>query len=185
MDPTHWGVFGDFLNPFIGILNITVVAYLAFLVNHYQRSEDKKALREWNSEIMYTARTNGYDTLKKLPFISLKDLDRLHSKELVHVWIVIGFFQRLEILRSHTQVTEPSVSNMFGQIFTWWDINCFKCQLPDSWESFQHINSLRESIKTFASQDEVERWVRAAEADLKERDTAQPAAQPDSLQLAG
>ncbi|OHX37827.1 hypothetical protein BJL95_04440 [Methylomonas sp. LWB] len=88
--PADWGVLGDYLNPFISVLNLLVVAYIAHKVNFEQRRKDLEdrdterqlnlvsdLLREWMSENMYQSRTKADCLLKVNPDRSFDHFDAL------------------------------------------------------------------------------------------------------------
>lgn len=55
--------------------------------------------REWNSETLYQSRTSAGKLLRKYPELSNFDIEKgVPYEEASHIWIVVGFFQRLAFL---------------------------------------------------------------------------------------
>ncbi|MCE5311936.1 MAG: hypothetical protein LLF86_02150 [Nitrospiraceae bacterium] len=43
-DPANWGVFGDYLNPFVALANLVVLVFLAYLASQFEDKRNKKTL---------------------------------------------------------------------------------------------------------------------------------------------
>jgi len=138
-----WGQFGDYiggiLNPAFAVINLFLLGYIAFHIEGVARKEEsrmEKAKRllnlhsEWNSQSIYQARMKAHGVLKRHPDWTLEKFDSLNPENTGSLWIVLGFFQNLQIAIDHGLVDEQEAVNVFGQIFSWWDVVAVTKELP-------------------------------------------------------
>ncbi|TAF02609.1 MAG: hypothetical protein EAZ77_18605 [Nostocales cyanobacterium] len=102
--------------------------------------------REWNGESLRLSRNLGDKFLLAHPNKDLIQIDNdgsVNPEDSVHLWIIIGFYQRLWILIKYHQVKESLIPELFGESFIWWYKNCFHERLiPTKYDSSNQISEL-------------------------------------------
>jgi hypothetical protein len=165
---TDWSAFGGYmggvLNPFVALVNLGVVVYIATQLNDIKESErikkedelreiddrrKKQTLafnlhQEWNSREMYLARTKAGQLVQSKPKLDFKEFEHSTNSKVVSLWIVLGFFQRLSALVNHSEVNDELAIELFVRLFAWWFVMCFEDNLPYDWDSWQPIHNLRD-----------------------------------------
>ncbi|WP_216923421.1 hypothetical protein [Synechococcus sp. CCAP 1479/9] len=185
-DPAPWGQFGDYvggvLNPLFALLNVVLVAYIALAVQSFKEKKQKDLEeseervrttldlhREWCSESLFRSRTLAGNLVQQHIDLNLVEIERIVPQDSVtHVWIVIGFFQRLAFLLKHHKIDTMMATELFGELFLWWWIVSFKGQLlPCDWDAASRIIWLHDEwlIEETTSEQRVP-WERRAERDL-------------------
>ena len=146
-DPAPWGQFGDYvgglLNPVFALANVALVAYIALSVQKLsdleRRNEQESAQRvqttidlhkEWNSASLYGSRTLSSRIVRSHSELSIFEIEKMVAYEqAAHIWIVIGFFQRLSFFVQHDKAHKEMVVELFGELFVWWWTVCYETQL--------------------------------------------------------
>ncbi len=161
--------FGGFLGTILSLLNLAVIIYLATVIRAIQKQEDNSAKKydtltglhkEWNGEQVYRSRDVAFTYLLKNPGINLKEISEKADRpnELAHVWIVIGFFERLQALILYEIVLKEIAIELFGAIFVWWDEFLFKENIPKEWPNSKRIDDLRNVIIELVDEETIKYW---------------------------
>ncbi len=193
-DPAPWGQFGDYLggllNPVIGLLNVMAIAYIGITVQKLNELEKKKEQeseeairtaielhREWNSESLYRSRTLAGKLVREFPTDTMLEIEAVVPTErAVHVWIVVGFFQRLAFLVQHEKIHRAMTLELFGELFVWWWIVSFERQLATcDWDARDRILGLKDWFYRNTTEAQREPWVRRARRDFDEAEEASKA----------
>jgi hypothetical protein len=149
-DPDHWAKFGDYfggvLNPAIAIVNLGVVVYIATQLDNFRKKQTLafNLHQEWNSREMYLSRTEAGSYVKSHPNLNFKEIEHSTDSNVVDLWIVMGFFQRLSALVDQKEVNDELIVKLFLPLFVWWWVMCFKENLPYDWDAWQPIHDLRD-----------------------------------------
>lgn len=166
-DPAVWGQFGDYfgglLNPFLGLLNVALVAIIAFNLGRVQRSlEGRRSLlqmsRDWNSKELYEARGKSFKFLCRAPPegaaadgkaqpLTLRQIHNEFLTESTDLWMVLGFFTDLKMAIDQDLVREDEALDYFARIFTWWDVFAVQEGYPEEWPSAELWNGMRSVIQ--------------------------------------
>ena len=124
-DPAGFSAFGDYIGGVsgltLGVLNIWLVAYIALKLGKIEEeSETKRSLlallREWNSHDMYLSRTRAFNLIRENPSLSIAELSVHHQIDSTPLWVVLHFFQDLEVAVSVGIVSKNDAVKAFGQI---------------------------------------------------------------------
>lgn len=186
-DPAAWGQFGDYvgglLNPALAVLNVAVVIYLAVEVQHLSEAQrDRKQEsaqriqtavelhREWNSEVLYHSRTTAGTLVREFPELSFFEIEeKVANERASHIWVVVGFFQRLEFLARHGKLESDMVRELFAELFLWWWIVSFSTQLEQC-DCDARLQMMRLKDWFFALTSEKQRapWIERANRDLQQ-----------------
>jgi hypothetical protein len=87
-DPQHWGVFGDYvagtLNPSFAIINLAVVIYIAFQLQHLEGKREQEA-REMQ-EATETARRQSEQRLNAVRLLDTVYSLQFHKEVAAPVW---------------------------------------------------------------------------------------------------
>jgi hypothetical protein len=171
--PEDWAFFATYFAGFLGtilsLLNLGVIIYLATVIRTIQKQEDNSAKKyytltelhkEWNGEQIYRSRDIAFTYLLKNPQIDLKLIGESADRpdELAHVWIIQGFFERLQALILYEMVQKEIAVQLFGQIFIWWDEFLFKEKIPKEWPNSERIDYLRNIIVEQVDRETLEKW---------------------------
>jgi hypothetical protein len=177
--PEDWAFFatyfGGLLGTMLSLLNLGVIIYLATVVRAIQKQEDNSAKKydtlaelhkEWNGEQVYRSRDIAFTYLLKNPGINLKEISESPDRpnELAHVWIVQGFFERLQALIHYEMVQKEVAIELFGQIFVWWDEFLFKEKIPKEWPNSKRIDYLRNVIVEQVDKETLKNWKEYADS---------------------
>lgn len=182
-DAASWGQFGDYvgglLNPLVAILNLGVVMYIAIgLQRHWEnekkRSEEKDArvrlavqlYAEWNSEAIYVSRVRAWRVLRDSASATIFEIEQQQSGEAMsHVWVVVGFLQRLGVLAEHGKLDNRLAIEFFGELIGWWWTASFEHQLAKSdFSASQRIKTLWQWVCDNSTPEQRVPWIsRAAE----------------------
>lgn len=185
-DPGAWGQFGDYLggllNPVLALLNVCVIVYLALAVQRLNESkrEDREESklriqtvielhREWNGETLYRARTSAGKLVRQHPAASYFEIeDAVPYEEAADIWVVVGFFQRLDFLVRHENIQTEMVRELFGELFVWWWVVSFSTQLERcDCDSREQIFRLKDWFYSITSEQQRMPWLERANRDLK------------------
>lgn len=184
-DSGAWGQFGDYLagmtNPVIALLNVAVIVYLALAVqrlNEAQRqdreTEERRVQasvdlhREWNSQAIYGARTKAGKLVRLFPEDSYFEIeDKVPYEDASDIWVVVGFFQRLELLVRHEKVDRQLICELFGELFFWWWVVSFWNQLERcDCDARAQMIRLREWFDIATTATQRHPWLERANRDL-------------------
>lgn len=162
-NPLELGPFGDFFggiaNPLLGAINVFLVAYIAVALrraNSREESDNQRTMRildfkrEWESNEVYIHRTNAQQLLRTCPTHSLEELYERFPKEMHPVWVVLGFFSTIQFAIDKGLLNKDDVAEVFGQVFTWWDIVCIRDGYPVKWDSSRRLARLQQVIREVA-----------------------------------
>ncbi|MCG9890831.1 MAG: hypothetical protein MH252_07135 [Thermosynechococcaceae cyanobacterium MS004] len=185
-DPGAWAQFGSYvgglLSPFFSFLSFIAAIYISVILTrineqqkeNIQKSENQRRIvlelhREWNSESIYRSRTIAGKLVREYPKDKMFILEsKVESDRVVHLWIVVGFFLRLNFLIQNQQVDEKMTVSLFGELFVWWWIVSFKEQLMNcDWDSESHIQELKDWIYGKTTDQQRIPWERRAIRDLE------------------
>lgn len=186
-DAAAWGQFGDYigglLNPALALLNVAVVIYLAVAVQRLgeaQRERKQESAqriqtavelhREWNGEVLYRSRTSAGKLVRQFPESSYFEIEeQVPYEDASHIWVVVGFFQRLEFLARHGKLESQMVRELFGELFVWWWVVSFATQL-ERCDCDDRIQMARLKAWFFALTTEAQRspWIERANRDLQQ-----------------
>lgn len=184
-DPSVWGQWGDYfggmLNPIFSVISICVVVYLATIVQELSDAQKEgkensrrriqaviELHREWNTEAVYGARIDAAKIVRKYPAMSYFEIEKLVSyDEAANIWIVVGFFQRLEFMIRYENTYPDMVRDLFGELFVWWWVVSFSTQLEqcDCDARIQMIN-LNDWFRKNSAPDKMHSWLDRADIDL-------------------
>lgn len=146
-DPGAWGQWGDYfggmLNPILSVVNICVVVFLATIVQKISDAQKEgkensrrriqaviELHREWNAEAIYRARIDAAKVVRKYHAMSYFEIEKMVPyDEAANIWIVVGFFQRLEFMIRYENIYPEMVRDLFGELFIWWWVVSFSTQL--------------------------------------------------------
>jgi hypothetical protein len=96
--------------------------------------------------------------------------EKLPSEDTVHIWNLIGFYQRLALAIEPNRIDKSLVPKMFGPIFVWWYIVVFEHSIvaldENVWDGCREIKWL---FKWFHSHSEFGVWKAVAAKDLELR----------------
>lgn len=101
--------------------------------------------REFNSDRMSESRSKAFKFMKEHWGLSFAEIaERLeYDIESVPLWDVMRFYQRLAITVRYHQVIRRVVPGLFGEIFLWWYLVCFRQQLSQTkWVAAKDIEYL-------------------------------------------
>jgi hypothetical protein len=130
--------------------------------------------KEFFGESMNHSRTQAGKLICKYPDTSLEKIDTdVSSNESVHLWIVLGFYQRLSLMIKHKQIIEPYIPDLFGALFTWYWVNCFESNLPHTWDSYPTIKESRDWLEEYSKKADLIEWQRMAQKDKERNLSAQ------------
>ncbi len=179
--PDQWAQFGEYfggiLNPLFTLMNVAVIVYIATVLQAFTEAEkNKEAIstqrvetvtalhREWNSESIFHSRTLAGNLVLKHVGSTMPDMQKVvASEQLMHLWIVIGFFQRLSYLVRKDQVDNEMAVDLFGEHFTWWWVVSFEKQLmPVDWEAVEKIRSFKVWLDANTTPQQRGPWERRA-----------------------
>lgn len=186
-DPAVWGQFGDYigglLNPALAALNVAVVIYLAIEVQRLSEAQrDRKQEsaqrvqtavelhREWNSEVLYHSRTSAGKLVRRFPELSYFEIeDQVPYEEASHIWVVVGFFQRLEFLARQGKLESEMVRELFGELFIWWWVVSFSTQLERcDCDARIQMTRLKDWFYALTSGKQRAPWLERANRDLQQ-----------------
>ncbi len=185
-DPAAWGQFGDYfgglLNPALAALNVAVIVYLAIEVQRLSEAQrDRKhesaqrvqtaveLHREWNSEGLYQSRTSAGKLVRRFPELSYFEIENdVPYEEASHIWVVVGFFQRLEFLARHGKLDSEMVRELFGELFIWWWVVSFSTQLERcDCDARAQMMRLKDWFYALTSEKQRTPWLERANRDLQ------------------
>ena len=184
-DAGPWGQFGDYvgglLNPAFALLNVILVGYIAISfqrLNEKERTNEQEYQkriqatidlhREWNGESMYSSRMKASPIARKHLSLSLFEIEKIEPYEqAAHIWVVVGFFHRMNLLVQHERLQKEMAIKLFGELFVWWWTVSFEKQLsPCNCDSGVAIEELKRWFYTNTTETEREPWVARAHAKL-------------------
>lgn len=117
--------------------------------------------REFNTDRMSESRS------KALTFMMVHwglDFDEIAkrrelSAESLPLWDVMRFYQRLSVTVRHNQVIRRIVPGLFGEIFLWWYLVCFRQQLIGvNWVAADDIEYLYKFMKRKIDRKSWKEW---------------------------
>jgi hypothetical protein len=162
----YGGFIGGLIGPLLNFLNLLLIVYIAVSLNPSQ-SKTQLTLdlhREFDSESMWKARTDGGKFVLQNPSQTLDQLNRSDNPGARNIWMVIGFYQRLALAIKNRHIDERLVPELFGDTFIWWFRLCFEKQLePTGWESWQRMEYLRNWLAKKADLEDFLVWEKRAE----------------------
>lgn len=186
-DAGPWGEFGDYiggmLNPLFSLLNVAVVLYIASSLHRLNEAEKAKTTesarriqctidlhKEWNSEAIYKSRNIASKLLMRNPRSTIFQIEEIEPPEdAAHIWIVVGFFQRLEFLVEHAKVHESMAIELFAELFTWWWSASYKHQLaPCNCDASDQLLVLNAWFESNTTEEKREPWIQKAKRDRDE-----------------
>lgn len=111
--------------------------------------------KEFFGESMYKARTLSEKLVEKYPEETLEDIRRKDEpNDSVHLWIILGFFNRLSLQIQQNQIQKKYIRDLFGELFIWWWVCAFdNGRLPEKWDSYKSIIWLKEWLENPLDQD--------------------------------
>jgi hypothetical protein len=142
-----WAKFGDYfggvLNPVIALVNLFVVVYIATQLDNLRKKQTLvfNLHQEWNSQEMYSARTKAGRYVELRPNLKFREIEHSTDPEVVDLWIVLGFFQRLSALMKQDEINDKLAAELFLPLFAWWWVKCFE-NIPQDWDGWEPINYL-------------------------------------------
>lgn len=185
--PEPWGQFGDYvgglLNPLFAFLNVAAVVYIAFAVQRFGESQRKAEQeserrlqtvidlhREWNSGSIYSSRTIAGKLIREYPDLTIFEIEeQAPSERAAHIWVVIGFFQRLSFLVENDRLHKKMTLELFAELFVWWWVLCFEKQLaPCECDARDRMLTLKTWIYENTSCQQRAPWEHRASKDLAE-----------------
>jgi len=180
-----WGQFGDYvgglLNPVLALVNVGVIVYLALSVQRLNeaqrdsRQESERRIqavidlhREWNSETVYRSRTGAGKLVRRFPESSYFEIeDLVPYEEASDIWVVVGFFQRLDFLTRHDKVQAEMVRDLFGELFVWWWVVSFATQLDRcDCDARGQMIVLKDWFHAITTPEQRIQWLQRANRDL-------------------
>ncbi len=186
-DPAAWGQFGDYLagllNPALAALNVAVIVYLAVEVQRLSEAQKDRKLeaaerlrtvvemhREWNSEGLYRSRTSAGKLVRLFPDLSYFQIEeQVPYEEAANIWVVVGFFQRLEFLAKHGKLESDMVRELFGELFIWWWVVSFSSQLEQcDCDAKWQMTRLKQWFFALTTEKQREPWIERASRDLQQ-----------------
>lgn len=182
-----WGQLGDYigglLNPLFALLNVAAVVYIAFAVQRFGESQRKAEEeserriqtvidlhREWNSSSIYGSRTISGTLVREFPELSVFAIEKMVPYEkAAHIWVVIGFFQRLSFLAEHDRLHKKMTIELFAELFVWWWVISFEKQLiPCECDARDRMLTLKSWVYENTTEKQRRPWELRAEKDLAE-----------------
>jgi hypothetical protein len=105
--------------------------------------------REFFGESMYKARTLSEKLIEEYPEKTLEEIRReVHPDKCVHLWMVLGFFNRLSLQTQQNQIRKKYIRDLFGELFVWWWVCAFdNGRLPEEWDSYKSIKWFKEWLE--------------------------------------
>jgi hypothetical protein len=178
-NPKDWATFASYASGAVGTLiaalNLYVLIYVATVARTLEQREEKSARqdeavaslhREWYSEPTYRSRDIAFKFLLENPNFDLdtegKKPDR--PDELLHVWIVLGFFQRLHAFIDNDIIEERIAVDLFGHIFIWWDKFVFRDQVSPKWSDGYRVTELRKIVQSHEDPEIIKMWEEEADS---------------------
>ncbi|WP_425258466.1 hypothetical protein ACPOLB_23480 [Rubrivivax sp. RP6-9] len=180
-----WGQFGDYvgglLNPALALLNVGVIVYLAIAVQRLNesqrehREESEKRVqtvielhREWNSETIYQSRTSAGKLVRLFPDSSYFEIEEeVPYERASHIWVVVGFFQRLAFLSKHGRLHVEMVRELFAELFVWWWVVSFATQLDRcDCDARTQMIDLKDWFDSITTPEQRMPWLERANRDL-------------------
>lgn len=144
--------------------------------------------REFNNEPLASSRSKAYACVLKYwghnyEWLSEKEVESSgEDNQIVHVWAVMRFYQRLALALRHGLLKTSVVSALFGEIFIWWYEVSYRENLPKSWDAAEEIEFLHSQISRLAQplstgNRKLQRWrsVGVAERNRRNQQFAQAA----------
>lgn len=186
-DTAAWGQTGDYfsglLNPALALLNVAVIVYLAIEVQRLSEAQRERKQesaqrvqtavelhREWNSEGLYQSRTSAGKLVRRFPAASYFEIEaQVPYEEASHIWVVVGFFQRLEFLARHGKLESVMVKELFGELFVWWWVVSFANQLEGcDCDARVQMRRLRDWFFALTTEQQRAPWIDRANRDLRQ-----------------
>jgi hypothetical protein len=129
--------------------------------------------KEFNGEQMQKSRVASDKIFEKHPVERFDELyEKLPGEDSIHIWNLIGFYQRLALAIEHNHIDKSLVPKMFGPTFVWWYVVVFDHSLvpldENVWDGCREIKWL---YRWFSGHRGYEVWKAVADKDLKLRQT--------------
>lgn len=131
----------------VGLLGAAIGAWAAWwsgiYASRWSRTLDMH--REFNSERLSESRSKAFKFLREHWGLSFTEIAAKPELDLesVPLWDVMRFYQRLAVAVKHKQVIRRVVPDLFGEIFLWWYLICFRQQLQGTkWVAAKDIETL-------------------------------------------
>ena len=134
---------------------------------------------EFNPKEMYEARNKADIFLATVaPDINLKDLydEQQSPDQIQNVLLVVRFYERLWVAIDKDQLKKEFVPELFGELFYWWFIYCFKKRLLVSgvdWHAKDKIKELKDWMDSNTKPSERQTWIELAKKDQGNRKSQQ------------
>ena len=121
------------LTALIGTIAGSVISW--FITTHRSKLQATFDLhREFCSGELYKSRVIANKLIEQCPNFSLSKLRQDFPEEAFHLLQLANFYQRLYVAIKYNQVKADLIPELFGEVFIWWYVVCFKEQmlLPES-----------------------------------------------------
>jgi hypothetical protein len=184
-DPAPWGQFGDYigglLNPAFALVNTVVVIYIALSVQELGERQKKQEQaseqrlrtvidlhREWNSAEVYASRNLAGELVRNHLTLTIFELENeVPYEQAAHLWVVVGFFQRLSFLVQHEKTHRDMTIQLFGELFvSWWKLSFEKQLIPTKCEARDHVLALKTWLFSNTTEQQRSAWLQRAEREL-------------------
>ena len=167
----------ELLSILAGLAGAVVGAVVGGVITIVAGSRSNKTLflwglhKEFNGEQMQKSRVASDKIFEKHPVERFDELyERLPGEDSIHIWNLIGFYQRLALAIEHNHIDKSLVPKMFGPTFVWWYVVVFDHSLvpldENVWDGCREIKWL---YKWFGGHRGYEVWKAVADKDLKLR----------------
>jgi hypothetical protein len=151
----------DLISTLIGALVGSAAAWWAGVsASRWSRTLDMH--REFNSDRMSESRSKAFKFMKErwgMSFVEIANTTE-YDIESVPLWDVMRFYQRLAITIKYNQVIRRVVPGLFGEIFLWWYVVCYRQQLiQTNWVAARDIDYLYRFMKQKADRKSWNEWM--------------------------
>lgn len=177
-------VSNEMIAALIGALVGAAAAWLAG-VSHSRWTRTLDMHREFNADRMSESRSKAFLFLKQhwgLSFAEIAARPELDAQSIA-LWDVTRFYQRLAVTVRYGQVIRRIVPDLFGEIFLWWYLVCYRQQLLQTkWVAAREIEYLYWFMKKNADRADWDDWNQRHEDELtmlRRRHRARPRPRPD------
>lgn len=177
-------VTNEMIAALIGALVGAAAAWMAGVYNgRWTRTLDMH--REFNADRMSESRGKAFLFLKQhwgVPFAEIAARAELDAQA-VPLWDVMRFYQRLSVTVRYGQVNRRIVPALFGEIFLWWYLLCYRQQLLQTkWVAAKDIEYLYWFMKKNVERADWDEWNERHEEELtrlRRQHRARPPREPD------
>jgi len=161
-------VTNEMVAALIGALVGAAAAWMAGVYNsRWTRTLDMH--REFNADRMSESRSKAFIFLKQhwgLSFAEIAARPELDTPS-VPLWDVMRFYERLGVTVRYGQVIRRVVPDLFGEIFLWWYLVCYRQQLLQTkWVAAKDIEYLYWFMKKNVERADWDEWNQRHEDEL-------------------